>query len=218
MSDISVLPTHYIDSLHKFIRKDYPFIKNIVFDPQAGYESSIGHLRVTQASLKSKNEDKNTFPFLSWNRSILRRAGNGRPIATTVKSASGDWVDIEASVSSFDYKFVFMATDMLDVERFELGYSAKTGINSITDCGISVPGLGEFKASVVWAQELEDIVFSLEGNYHKALSGSATLSGVFFTANATSPDKLKTMIQDITFSIYSCKGNGTPEVRTIIPE
>lgn len=218
MSSISILPTHVIDSLNRFIKSKYSLIKNVTFDPQAGYETTIGQLRISQSMSSSDRLKRESLPLLSWNRSVLRRASSGRPIRSITKDESGTWVDIEASVNSFDFKFIFMATNMADTERFELDYYNKTGINDITESIVRIPNLGEFTASVVWDQNLEDIVFNLEGNYYKALSGSATITGTFLTASTADPSQLRNLIEQITFSIKTCRGGDLPDVYTIIPE
>lgn len=218
MATISILPTHVIDSLHKFISAKYPLVKNIVFDPQSGYETTIGQLRISQAMSAKDRLKHNALPLLSWNRSNSVRAGAGRPIKATVQDSNDAWVQLDVSLSSFDYKFTFMATNMIELEQFELDYYCKTGINAATDAIVRIPSLGEFIFSIVWDQNLEDIVFNLENNYYKALSGTAKISGTFLTAKAADPDKLKTIIQEIGFSIKSCRGGTLPDVYTIIPE
>jgi hypothetical protein len=218
MGELALMPTHVIDSMNRFIKARYPFIKNITFDPQAGYETTIGQLRVTQSMSGADKLKRDSLPLLSWNRSVLTKSGSGRPIKTSIKDSNDSWVDVSASVASFRYQFILMASNMVDIEKFELDYNARTGINKITDAVVSIPGLGDFVFSIIWEPNLDDIVFNLENNYYKALSGSALVSGTFLSAIATDPAKLRTLIEEIDVSIKTHEGAVIRDYFKITPE
>ena len=216
MASLAITPADIIAALNKWLATNYKTVKSIVFDPMAGYETSIENVRATSIQLNNYREPKSTMPILSWNRTPFRRGDMGKTISQKMKGADGKWYNVTVAMMKMDYRFVFFATNMKDVEQFEVDWLTQRGLNGITNATVNMgQSLGEFTFALNWGMSLEDITFNLETNYYKALTGSAEISGPVISATELGEDDLNNLIEVVEFRLQSCNGGVLPDKFTI---
>lgn len=216
MATLSITPADVVASLNVWISANYKLVKSITFDPMAGYETSIENVRATSIQLNRYREPHSTMPILSWNRTPFRRGDQGKTITSRMQGSDGKWYNVTVAMMQMDYRFVFLATNMKDVEQFEVDWLTRRGLNGIVNATVNMgQSLGEFKFALNWGMSLEDITFNLETNYYKAMTGSAVISGPVISATELGEDDLNNLIEVVEFSLQSCNGGDLPDKFTI---
>ena len=205
--------------LNEAIRKQYPFIKSIVFSADQTYEDSIVAGRTIDYSVwqgKAKFIDpskKSLLPMLSWTRSILHQSdtGLGRKFQAReyIVSKEKD-MKADAFMGQLDYSFNIFTTNMNDVERFEIDWYTGKGLrDKFTEIRVNLQGdLGVFSYSIIWERDLSSIDWSLEGNYYKSISGSAKINGTFTSIEQTvkDPNSKVGLIHGYNLQMVDCEG------------
>lgn len=216
---IDTSPSVVIQMLNEAIRKQYPFIKSIVFSADQTYEDSIVAGRTIDYSVwqgKAKFIDpskKNLLPMLSWTRSILHQSdtGLGRKFQAReyILSKEKD-MKADAFIGQIDYSFNIFTTNMNDVERFEIDWYTGKGLrDKFTEIRVDLKGdLGVFSYSIIWERDLSSIDWSLEGNYYKSVAGSAKINGTFTSIEQTikDPNSKNGLIYGYNLQMVDCEG------------
>lgn len=212
---IDTSPSVVIQALNEAIKAKYPFIKSIVFSADQSYEDSITAGRTIDYSIwqgKAKHlnsEDKMLLPMLSWTRSILQQSSTGlgrKFIAHETLPTPNDDLQAKAFIGELQYEFNIYTTNMNDIERFEIDWYTGKGLRD-TFVTIKVnlgQEIGIFSYSLIWERDLSSIVWSLEGNYYKSVSGSAKISGTF--ASIEQVNKHLGRIYEYNLQIVDCNG------------
>lgn len=217
---IDTSPSVVIQMLNEAIRKQYPFIKSIVFSADQTYDDSIVAGRTIDYSVwqgKAKFIDpskKGLLPMLSWTRSILHQSdtGLGRKFQAREYIASKEKdMKADAFIGQLDYSFNIYTTNMNDVERFEIDWYIGKGLrDKFTEIKVNLQGdLGTFSYSIIWERDLSSIDWSLEGNYYKSVAGSAKINGTFTSIEQSikDPNSKVGLIYGYNLQIIDCEGN-----------
>lgn len=193
--------------LEEFLKQCVNNITNLkyVYDENLSYETSIKKIRA--------NNDANAitsgvFPLFVFNRSIIRRpdAINKRSSFTAAAHKLGDSTgEIEGyKVASgvIDINYQYIDPNMSHIESFELLFLGEESINSVKELTITLPNIGIWTYFIDW-KDLETLTVQIDGNYYKALSGVATISGPFilFLENFKTIDEIVLTIKLIKQSM-----------------
>jgi len=173
-----------------------------VFDPQLDYESSINMVRANKPSQGNANNP--TLPLLAFSRSSLRRQPDigqrsARFAVNNLDKIAGTLDGYKVFRGEFDFRFVYFAKDISEIESFEIDYNSYEGFTKQTKITINIPNLGELDYFITWTFPLDDITLSKEGNYYKAISGSVKVDGWFISGKTTFP-VIKQINSDIKLS------------------
>lgn len=222
VKSISVLPSTVAEAFNSFFLSSISNLKYCVFDPALTYETSIPLIRAGMSQrnklnypkgsenkdkIKNIEEDKDIFPFISWNRSQLGKntLGNAKNISSKVfNEENGKYYNFDGGNSDFTYNFSIFSKSPIDIERIEVLFSS--GLNkyfsNFTNMYLTIQDIGKFMYNLVWNQT-ETINFNITDNYYQCLTGSVTVCGLFFTIEETDDSGI---ITDIEFNIGSCCG------------
>lgn len=215
---ISVTPTDILTILLEQIKKKYPFIRRIQFDPQLDYESTLVHARKMRGQY-SEIKDRAALPALGWNRSVLRTMQNLGRVHKTPSFCfeKQTRVDVKFVMTEMDYQLAVFSSNVPDIERFEVDWYLKRGVREIEKLTISVNN-EQVDYSIIWPNDCSDLTFQLEQNYYKAITASGKIVGPIISFDIPEdPAKQKNgLIESIEFTVTSCN-NGEMAVEKIIP-
>lgn len=198
-----IAPADIFVTILRAIAVQYPFIKETVFDPTLDYEHSVSLNRLNN---DTPTIERSKLPLLSWNRSPFRKAGTGR--YHNFKAYNGKAVqDVNFSVLEADFRFSLFTSTMIDIEKFELDWYLNKGIRTINKVEIEVEN-EKVSYSIIWGDNLDDVLWNLESNYYKALSGTAMIVGPLIRIDTDESEDAKSgLIESIKFSFMNCYGD-----------
>jgi len=167
--------SEYINSL----KKEMPYI-NYVYDHMLSYENSVKLYTAHKSQEKSR---KNTIlPLFSFNRSVMRWAGQGtmrRASSLDFSKASG----VESSLykivnGEFDINFIYYDNNLDRLERFEISFLANETFNNEGRLDVEIPEFGTLDYYCYFSP-LKDMVFSNDPATYKSISGTIKVVGYF---------------------------------------
>lgn len=188
--------THVLFGFEDMVREEIPDLP-VVYDKELSYPTAI-------KLLLAKHNDQDPLPFLAYNRTVARptEMGIGRRVRTYegIHKLEGNNIHYGASYDEFDLNFMFVSKSMEDIEKFEITYNSDEGISGTKELVIDMSDLGDFKYFLKY-NEISDLDIEHEGTYHKAIIGSITVRGFYFTFRSTSG-----IIKEINAKIWHSKG------------
>lgn len=199
-----IYPADVLYALNTTILRKYSFIKNVTFDPNLSYETTLINRRTNTVFVPEVSEKNiSELPMLSWNRDNSERSGR----IHYIKCSSG-LKNVDFVTAQFQYQFALFTTNVMDLEKFELDWLLRKGINSINSIGVKLKDPEEvFSFGVKWEDNLNSLTFSVDQNYYKSITGSATISGTFLVARDLTKEEVGSIIERVEFDISDCKGD-----------
>lgn len=194
--------------------------KNMVYDPQLGFQSGVQNLRRRQnrdkgllnldptAPLDDSDIPSDTLPLLIYNRSVLRRSEEyGRRAEVPrvrmppPEAGSGGTSTNEYSVvlGEYDVNILCVFSDIRELEAFEVAFysRAAAGTNHvITAENPLIPG--DMLKYSVWWDDLQDIENILETNQYISVSATARVVGPFYLFKKVQP-----LILEVQSTVYT---------------
>jgi hypothetical protein len=154
--------------------------KTRVYDGSLSYETAITGLRTLKSKLQVK--DKISTPLFAYSRSALKRHdGNRRTFSGMVKemrTASG--TSFKAFPGTFNFKFMFICTDVRDLESFETNYVASMYPRRVS---VDLEGYGPFMYDIRTSNDLNDPEWGTQSGDYQAIGGDFDVDGFFILIN-----------------------------------
>lgn len=204
----TVAPT-IVSFVHNVIKAEMPAC-NYVYDPNLSYQTAIEEFR---AQNNFEDRERSALPLFAYKRTPLRYVEDGLAPTKRVAQSRGKLRLDDGNVltytpvyAEFNMEFLYINPKMEEVEQFEITYLAEEGITGTREFDVELPDLGLFNYFVTWQPDLIDLEVQDEQNNYKALAGSCTIRGFYFTFRAESSiilnikQRINTYLEDIQAS------------------
>lgn len=187
---IEMLPKSVFSSLNAQILSKTGIVKEVVFDPQMTYTSSLELLRARNVMIGAPKTNA-ALPLLSWSRS----SAVGYGLRKKRFSLNGNVrAVVEVSPVKIPYQCLIFCQSMSDYEKLEQAWNLSNGLRSITKGSVSLPfNYGQIDYSVVWSVDITSADFSLGTNYFKAIGVQAD---IYFTSMTIEDDMCVAVISN----------------------
>lgn len=178
-----------VSFVHNVIKSEMPSC-NYVFDPNLSYETAIKEFR---AQNNFEDRDRLALPLFAYKRSNLRYLEDGLAPTKRVNHSRGVLKLDEKRVltytpvyAEFTMEFLYINPKSEEIEQFEIAYLSEEGITGTKQFDVELPDLGVFNYFVSWQPDLVDLEIQDEQNNYKAIAGSCTIRGFYFTFRSES--------------------------------
>jgi hypothetical protein len=155
---------------------------NVVYDPSLTYETSVTGQRALRTRLELTTDSE--LPLMAFSRSPLRRSdelGRRSPKKVIEKNMSAfNYSEYKSLFGSFDFNYLFLTTDIRQIENFEILFYSEESLTSITELVVMVPGIGDWRFFLNWG-EIDSFDVNLSGTYYKSLGGVVRVTGFYLT-------------------------------------
>jgi len=154
-----------------------------VYDESLTYETGLAKYRADK--IVDDNVDLK-LPIFIFNRSVLRpdvdTSIGKRSLNLKAKCTldSGEVERYRPLSAKFDLNFLYVTRNIIDMERFEISYLLETSVSHVKRLDVDIPEIGQLQYFLRYG-ELDDKVINIDDNYYKALTGTFTVQGLFFS-------------------------------------
>lgn len=180
-NDVITTMSHVLYNFEGVIRAEMPNTA-IVYSEELDYESAMKQF------LANNNYNQNPLdplPLFAYNRTVLREVedkGYSKRAKNTINSlrVGNEALTYAVAYGEFDVQFMYISTSIEATEQFEIVYSSEEGISGTKEITVNMDALGDFKYFTNF-HELTEKTINIEDSFYKAIIGSATIRGFYFT-------------------------------------
>ncbi|MCP4526688.1 MAG: hypothetical protein GY833_12360 [Aestuariibacter sp.] len=165
-----------------------------LFQPNLSYRDGLEALRAQND--KKQVFDTTALPLLLFNRSTLRSnevfGKRSRQKIIHPKDDSGtDHTQLKVLMGEFDFRFLYVTTQMEELERFEMLYSTSSAVKNEKRFKLHIPALDDYLEYKVEWESLEDFQLSIDEGYYKTIGAQAKVRGAFIVSTGESLARIK---------------------------
>lgn len=156
-----------------------------LYQPNLSYRDGLESLRAQNE--KKQIVDASALPLLLFNRSTLRSnevyGKRSRHKILNPKDGDGKTMEqIKALMGEFDFRFMYVTTQMEELERFEMLYTTSSVVKNEKKFQLHIPELDDYLEYKVEWQSLEDFELSIDEGYYKTIGAQAKVTGAFLVS------------------------------------
>jgi len=166
------------------------------------YTHDLDELLNTAATAAQNTSQIPTVNTLAWSRTVLakndllnQRVGRMNSPTTPVGTE-----DIQQFNGRFTVEWRYYATNIHDIEAFEVLFGTENGIRNIAMLELSFGNLGVMPYVLDWS-DLDSLVISPSPNYMKYVSGSFDVSGSFMVGTGNAKTFIKDQITSVNTDV-----------------
>lgn len=160
-----------------------------LYQPSLSYRDGLEALRAQNE--KKQVVDKTALPLLLFNRSTLRSSEVfGKRSRHKVNHPTKE-EQLKVLMGEFDFRFMYVTTQMEELERFEMLYSTSSIVKNEKRFTLQLPELDDYLEYKVEWQSLEDFELSIDEGYYKTIGAQAKVTGAFLVSTGERISRIK---------------------------